>query len=448
MLTLDIELPANDFESYFDPKSLVNLYLQKVRKSSAVGKDGVRKEKFASILHLEAELIAKKCLEETYGFTCYKQKLIAKGADQFPRLISIPTIRDRLTLRALNEYLVANNDDAKPSLPHRYIREITSTLDKGLIDHSFIRIDVKNFFPSIDHELLLQKLDKRKIDPKAISLVRKAIQNPTGASKTQIESTQGIPQGLSISTMLSSIFLNELDVKYTKKYAYWRYVDDILVVCPSHKSSRIFKELAEDLRSIGLEEHPLKDGSKSDIRPLKKAIDYLGYTLSPGQTKVRKSSYNRMFENLMKVFTSFKYTRKSEKFIFRLNLKIAGCIFEGKRKGWLFFFSQTNDLNQLGRLDYFVQSMCREYAPEIDPKRIKKFVRAWHEIRQNFKKTNYFQKFDDYDYSDKIDFVSLMTGRHKSDLEILDLEDFEVLYRRVLDKEIEVLEQDILDSFS
>lgn len=192
----------------------------------------------------------------------------------------------------------------------------------------------------------------------------------------------------------------------------------------------------------------MEGSRKSDIVPVSKGAEYLGYQISDKRLSVRDSSYRKMFENLMKVFTSFKYSRKSEKFIFRLNLKISGCLFEGKRKGWIFFFSQTENMSQLRQLDEFVRSCCAKYAPGIDTNSVKRFSRAIYEIRHNLDQSHYFPRFDDFTYEQKIEFVSLMMGIGEVELRAKSIEDLEDMFRRCVQREVDVLEEDVQDSLS
>lgn len=93
------------FNKTFTHKSLKSIYSEHISDTSAVGLDKISRESFEKNLGEEVHIIKRKCLNSTYKFTPYKQKLISKGANSFPRVISIPTFRDRLTLRAICELL-------------------------------------------------------------------------------------------------------------------------------------------------------------------------------------------------------------------------------------------------------------------------------------------------------------------------------------------------------
>jgi len=91
-------------------------------------------------------------------------------------------------------------------------------------------MDIQNFYPIINHEILLQKLHKLIDNEDALYLVKKAIQQvaiPKGRKNKQNEiNGKGVPQGIPISNILAQIYLDDLD---TVNLQYFRYVDDVLI---------------------------------------------------------------------------------------------------------------------------------------------------------------------------------------------------------------------------
>ncbi|HFT7187720.1 TPA: hypothetical protein ACGRRN_000126 [Enterobacter ludwigii] len=97
---------ARAFKKCFSEKYLRSLYFDKIKETGAIGIDRVRPGSFEKECAKEVALISRKVFNGSYKFTAYKEKLISKGAHSFPRQISIPTVRDRITLRALCDALV------------------------------------------------------------------------------------------------------------------------------------------------------------------------------------------------------------------------------------------------------------------------------------------------------------------------------------------------------
>lgn len=357
-LNLFVEALCNEC---FSEKMLNILYEEKISLTPVIGADGITQQAFKKNISQNISIIIRKFLNCTYKFTPYRQKLISKGAGKFPRVISIPTIRDRLVLRAANEVLARAFPNARSFRPHTLIKNIRKKLSSVDENTAFVRIDVRDFYPTINHQRLLDKIRRKFPSPHFLHLIGDAISAPTGGKQL---ATLGIPQGLSISNILSSIYLESFDEKFLEKYDYFRYVDDILVLSKEDQAEVVFDDIRRSLNGLGLKCHKLGKQGKSQISNVQEGVEYLGYFISLSRIAVRKSSYTRMIENLLAVLTSFKHAdhkkKSEERLIWRLNLKITGCIFNGERYGWVFFFSQVDDLKQISRLDSFVKKELSE----------------------------------------------------------------------------------------
>ena len=94
------------FEYFFSETYLADIYKDHIVLSSATGIDNINQKAFWPILVDQISIISRKVLSGTYQFTKYKLKLISKGKGKIPREISIPTIRDRIALRAMCDFLI------------------------------------------------------------------------------------------------------------------------------------------------------------------------------------------------------------------------------------------------------------------------------------------------------------------------------------------------------
>ena len=397
---------------HFRGAHLERLFRSKISKSQATGKDGVRINRFEEVLTAEAALIERKISEGTYRFTSFKERLILRGADRSPRQISIPTVRDRLTLRALCQVLHTHKKETIGATPHALVRAVAEAIRDGdQSDKAFVRIDVRDFFPSISHKILRRELSYFGFADEICDLCMRAIATPTGSS-TEI-SAKGVPQGLSISGALAALYMLRFDKRRrSENINYFRYVDDILVICRKSQSDDLLKRIGRTLRNRGLIIHKKGVAGKTEISPVDDGIDFLGYRISPAEISVRSSSFKRMFRNILKVVTDYRYRRDTDNLIFRLNLKITGCIVDSRRRGWTMFFSHTENLRQLAHLDAFVmRSLRRVNFPEAQKSQVKKFVKSWHEIRFRFNETGYIPNFDLYDHEAKARAVSALSRR-------------------------------------
>jgi RNA-directed DNA polymerase len=116
---------------------------------------------------------------------------------------------------------------------------------------------------------------------------------------------------------------------------------------------------------------------------------------------VRNNSINKLKESIVSIFTSHKYAgNKSVGFLtWRLNLRITGCIFQRKCKGWLFFFLEINDESLLHELDHYVQKIIKKF--QVKKISYKKLVRAFYEAKFHKYETKYIPNFDNYTIEQK-----------------------------------------------
>lgn len=435
--------------SGFNADWLKEIYATNVARSKAVGKDGVRPRAFLESLEAECALIAAKVNDGSYAFTSYREKLIARGAKRNPRQISIPTIRDRLALRGALQYLKFHFPAVQPRPPHLYIKEIKAQLGIAREHSSFLRMDICDFYPTLRHSRLQDLLQNSAIPESVTSLIMKALTTRTGPSDQPCP-TEGVPQGLSISNALAAIYMTDFDQLLDNNIFYRRYVDDILVIDRSENINSTYQTLYQGLADIGLTSHRMGTIGKTETKLLSEGVQYLGYEIFPNQISIRHNSLAKMFTNLAKVLTCFKHRRERERdrerHIFRLNLKITGCVINNTRRGWLMFFSQTDNVSQLSYLDSWLTSELR--GKDVDPTLVKKFKKSYYEIRYNLESTSYVPNFDRYTLAQKQEVVSILWPRPLEQVAAMDVQIIESEFNRLIGREVSELERDLVDAFS
>jgi hypothetical protein len=196
---------------------------------------------------------------------------------------------------------------------------------------------------------------------------------------------RGVAQGLSISNILASIYMKKLDKNYLKRkgFVYFRYVDDILILCKKEDADSIKKEIVEDINALKLEVHAFKSGSnKSTVGCIgEEMFQYLGFEFDGDLISVRESSVDRLRERILHLF--YEHKESSDNTLYKkVNLKITGCIYDGKQYGWLHFFSQMTDLELLYHLDWYVKKCFLRFNRKYDEKKIKRFTTTYFKLKQ------------------------------------------------------------------
>lgn len=440
------KMPSDAFESIFSDENLLRIYEERIKSAKFIGLDGFKASSLEGDIKSVVGTVVKKVQAGRYRFTRYREKLILKNHKKPPRQIAIPTVRDALVLRALCEYLTEFSEDCRMKPPHDVIKRLATAARSAMPDDQFLRMDVINFYPTIVHDLLLTQLRRRVPDELALQLVRDAIATPIGFDEAETRNV-GVPQGLSISNILSMIYLRDFDSFCTLNYQYFRYVDDIVVLAKKEEVATIHARIEHYLSSqLRLKTHPLdNNGSKTIISDVVAGTEYLGYRVSSTGLSIRGTSYKRMFRAIVGCLRRLRGAATVEQVLWKLNLIVTGCRFENRSVGWVFFFRQSTDLAQFHRMDVFVKNQMGLYGLAHLTDRAKSFVKVYREIRYNREKTSYIPDFDNFTLADKIRVISTIRGLSVEELGRMEREQLDDLYWSIVRGQVAKMERETVD---
>ncbi|AQU81914.1 MULTISPECIES: antiviral reverse transcriptase Drt3a [unclassified Halomonas] len=271
---------------------------------------------------------------------------------------------------------------------------IVEQLDKVLGDgfpKVVIRTDIKDFYESISHEVLFQRLyEEPLLSVSSKKMIRRVLKSYTELSNNE----DGIPRGLGVSAYLAELYMSTFDkaVKEDKSLLYYaRYVDDIVAVFSSEtyvaprKYFDFFCSKAADLK---LELHPEGNGKtklENLVEPKNANLEYLGYKFSYGNspTKIKISSkrFQRYKERIDGIFDSYaknkRFNEKRERSVLVKRIKfLTGNtrLLNNKNNalvGSYFSNSKINDLKELEKLDFYLIKKCREHLHGVAFERVK-----------------------------------------------------------------------------
>ena len=442
--------PLLTFEHAFSEVYLKSIFEERIKGAKFVGLDGISSSSFEENLDAEIALISRKVLSGAFRFTRFREKLILKTARKPPRQISIPTVRDAIALRALCDHLSFQFPECRMRPPHDCTKRVANTAKLAGEADCFLRLDVVNFYPSIDHEILVNQLREKGAEEKAISLVKMAIKNPTGFDQGY-NSDIGIPQGLSISNILSMLYLERFDCYFSSKYQYFRYVDDILLVVRKMEATSVHDMIVKDMHAnLRLKMHHLdpKKPDKTAITSVEVGTEYLGYHISRSGLRIRQRSYKKMFHAIVGCLRPLMGTARVEQVLWRLNLIITGCRVEGRSVGWVFFFRQTTDVGQFHRMDAFVRQQLTLYGLKDHISSVKRFAKTYHETRYNRSATAYIPDFDNFTLADMMKAIHLVKGTSLEKLGSMKRSEVEGIYWPMVKLEVAKLEKETIDFLS
>lgn len=215
--------------------------------------------------------------------------------DPKTRLIQAPAFEDRIVHHALMEYI-------RPAIDRKLIYDTyacrigkgagaASTrmthFVRGLPNGWALKIDVKKFFYSIDHERISYHLAKIIPCDNTLNLLKMFYKNPTG---------KGLPLGNATSQILANLALNPVD-QYIKRELkikrYIRYMDDMILL---HEDREYLKQCLKKVKEV-LANEKLETNKRTSMCRVSKGITFVGYRhfvshtiLKPANiTKIRRA---------------------------------------------------------------------------------------------------------------------------------------------------------------
>lgn len=210
---------------------------------------------------------------------------------------------------------------------HALVKKLQSDLRKDPNGTMYCaKMDIRKFYPSINHEIL-KSIVKKKIKDKSLLKLLFEI----------IDSADGVPIGNYLSQFFANLYMayfdhwvkEELKVRY-----YYRYADDIVLLSDDKNQLRSWV-LAIKVYLTNVLELKLKDNYQ--IYPVEsRGIDFVGYVCYHDHTLLRKSIKLKLL-GLVRAYSNNLISKQ------KLQLKMASYF------GWLKYCDSKNLLKKIYR---------------------------------------------------------------------------------------------------
>ncbi len=219
-----------------------------------------------------------------------------------------------------------------------------------------IDLDLRSFFDSIDHDLLLRAVSKHTDLRWVLLYVKRWLQAPLQREDgTLVARDRGTPQGSAISPLLANLFLHYAFDRWMANQfpgcPFERYADDGVIHCKSESEARlVLAALTERMAQVGLELHPdktrivyCKDAARKDSSEHER-FTFLGYTFRP---RLSMNKHGRHFVNftpavsddarkaISREIRSLQITRRSDK-----SLSDLAGMFNPILQGWINYYGR------------------------------------------------------------------------------------------------------------
>ena len=233
--------------------------------NGAPGIDGVTFEAIeASGIDTFLAEIQDALVTRTYRPMRLRQKAIPKEGGKGLRVLSIPTIRDRVVQGALKLTLEPIFEaDFQPGSygyrPKRSAHDAVQRVAEAIVQYKtrVIDVDLQAYFDNIRHHILLAKVAQRVNDPEVLHVLKLML---------EVSGKKGVAQGGVLSPLLSNLYLTAVDrmlerakeVTRRGRYTYLeyaRFADDLVILVDAYPQhdwllKAVEKRLREELATL------------------------------------------------------------------------------------------------------------------------------------------------------------------------------------------------------
>ncbi|MEE9302239.1 MAG: group II intron reverse transcriptase/maturase [Thiotrichaceae bacterium] len=222
------------------------------------------------------------------------------------RYLGVPTVADRIAQMVVKLQIEPEleshfHPDSFGYRPSRSAHDALRLTQQRCQKRAWVLdMDIKGFFDTIDHVLLMRCVRHHVKEPWQRLYIERWLKVPVQTKDGALTGrTQGTPQGGVISPLLANLFLHYAFDKWVERtfgenILFERYADDIVCHCTTEKQAHWLREQVEARFSgCGLALHPEKakiaycknDYRKEEYETI--AFDFLGYTFRPRRIKAR-----------------------------------------------------------------------------------------------------------------------------------------------------------------
>nr|WP_116342803.1 group II intron reverse transcriptase/maturase [Cupriavidus taiwanensis] len=214
------------------------------RNKGAAGVDGLDIDQTARHLVTAWPMIREQLLKGTYRPSPVRRVTIPKPDGGGERELGIPTVTDRLIQQALLQVLQPMLDPTFSE--HSYgFRPGRRAQDAVLAAQLYVQsgrrvvvdVDLEKFFDRVNHDILIDRLQKRIEDAGVIRLIRAYLNSGLMDGGVVLQRHEGTPQGGPLSPLLANVLLDEVDKALERRgHCFVRYADDANVYVRSRRA--------------------------------------------------------------------------------------------------------------------------------------------------------------------------------------------------------------------
>jgi len=345
---------VNQLEQILSRENMQMAWKRVKANKGAAGMDGMSIDAFPTFARQHWERIRSALERGAYRPAAVLRVMIPKATGG-QRPLGIPTVLDRVIQQAIAQvigplfdpHFSTHSYGFRPKRSARMaLEEMERAHGEGL--RFAVDCDLKSFFDTVNHGLLMNRLGRKIHDKRVLRLISRYLNAGVILPDGEREPTPcGVPQGGPLSPLLANVMLDDLDKELEKReLRFTRYADDFLIFVRSRSAAQ------RVLRSVGRFIEGKLDlvinQTKSKAARLGECT-FLGFTMSRGKLKWTDAAVQRFKERVREI------TNRSNGKSMRQRIPILRWYVIG----WLNYYGHSHSYTQLLKLDQWLRRRVR-----------------------------------------------------------------------------------------
>lgn len=235
-------------------ENLIKAYYRVRANKGSPGVDGMTVDDLKPYLKEHWPRIKEQLIAGTYIPQPVRRVDIPKPSGKGVRSLGIPVVLDRFIQQAIllmltplfDPHFSDSSYGFRPGRSaHDAVRKARCHVEEGY--RFCVDIDLKKFFDTVNHDMLMARVARRVEDKRLLKLIRAFVTSGIMHEGVVQAHTEGTAQGSPLSPLLSNILLDELDKELERRgHRFCRYADDCNVYVKSQAAAeRVMASLTQ-----------------------------------------------------------------------------------------------------------------------------------------------------------------------------------------------------------